>query len=292
MKNIFKFLMVLALVFTANSCSENADNAINQVFDDTTQGAVLRTISVNSALLNADVDASEFSVTVEEQDKLDGGLLDKVELWARFKDNTDDNGDTDVPDALISTVMADAFSTDTPFGLPRATLTANVGEIKAGLGISGDDIAAGDTVLMRLRLHLTDGRIFDADNVAGVLTGGFYASPFQYNALVTCSPEPGVYHIEMQDTYGDGWQGGGIETDLDGSITKFSIPNGGGSSGSDDLDVPEGTLSLTWTWISDSYNSECRFQIYSPYDAVTPIYETPGTPAPGLLAVTFCVIVP
>jgi len=37
-----------------------------------------------------------------------------------------------------------------------------------------------------LSLNLTDGRVFSVDNAGGIITGGFFASPFQYITPVVC----------------------------------------------------------------------------------------------------------
>ena len=75
----------------------------------------------------------------------------------------------------------------------------------SAMGLTPADYNPGDVIVVQLEVVLTDGRVFGPDSAAGVITGGFFASPFQYNALLTCSPQPGDYVVEMQDSYGDGW---------------------------------------------------------------------------------------
>lgn len=312
MKNLNKIVALLVLAVTVNSCSEDSDNTVNQVFDNVQSGAVLRTISVNNALLNGDVDTSEFSVTVEEQDAAEGGLLQDVQLWVRFVDKTPGNGLTDVPDGLVTTIPAGEWSTDTPFGLPRYTLTATVSEIKVALGISNSQITAGDVLLMRPYLNLTDGRTYNADNAGGIITGGFFASPFQYNALVTCSPEPGDYAVEMTDSYGDGWQtttgggGEGLTVYIDqtiamvglcspyGSAAGSFLESGAGTGctendgymGSGTITIPTGTNSASWEFPGDAYG-EIGFEVYAPDGSL--LYSAgAGETGPGLLPITFC----
>lgn len=298
MKNTFRILFSLLIVFSITSCQKE-EGTIYEVLDYET-GAVLRTLSVNAALFNNSIPTSEFSVTVEEQDAQDGGLLESVDIYVSLRDLTSENGTTVAVDKFVKSFDASAFSTS-PVGLPMATLTSNFGEAFAALGISADQVTAGDIFEMELRLNLTDGRTFGKSSAAGIITGGFFASPFVYNALIVCSPEPGTYHIDMRDSYGDGWQGGGIEVDIDGMVTKYKVPdeysaeeNPGGltviTDAEADVEVPSGTVSLTWTWINDSYNSECEFEIYSPYDDLLLQITGDDNPSPGLLPVTFCLI--
>ena len=275
------------IVASVASCAEE-EGTIYEVLEYET-GAVLRTLSVNASLFNNSVDESEFSVTIEEQDAQDGALLESVDIYVTFRDLTSDNGTTIAEDKFIKSFDASVFTTS-PVGLPMATVSANYGEAFAALGIASSDVAAGDIILMELRLNLTDGRTFGKASAGGIITGGFFASPFVYNALIVCSPEPGAYHIDMQDSYGDGWQGGGIEVDIDGAESFYNIPDGGypgNNSGEADVVVPDGTQSLTWTWRNDSWNGEVSFQIYSPYDDL--LYEV-VEPSPGLIPVTFCLI--
>jgi len=298
MKNTFRILFSLLIVFSITSCQKE-EGTIYEVLDYET-GAVLRTLSVNAALFNNSIPTSEFSVTIEEQDAQDGGLLESVDIYVSLRDLTSENGTTVAVDKFVKSFDASAFSTS-PVGLPMATLTSNFGEAFAALGISADQVTAGDIFEMELRLNLTDGRTFGKSSAAGIITGGFFASPFVYNALIVCSPEPGTYHIDMRDSYGDGWQGGGIEVDIDGTVTKYKVPdeysaeeNPGGltviTDAEADVEVPSGTVSLTWTWINDSYNSECEFEIYSPYGDLLLQITGDDNPSPGLLPVTFCLI--
>jgi len=290
MKNTFKILFSLIIVASIASCAKE-EGTIYDVLDYE-EGAVLRTISVNAALLNNSVPSSEFSVTIEEQDGEDGALLESVDVYVTMRDLTPANGTMSgeqVTNKYIKTYDASMFTTG-PQGLPRATVGANYGEAFAALGISAANVAAGDIFLMELRLNLTDGRTFGKASAAGIITGGFFSSPFVYNALIVCSPEPGTYHVDMQDSYGDGWQGGGLTVDIDGVETFINIPSGGcctNNTGEADIVVPVGAQSLTWTWKNDSYPGECSFQIYSPYDDL--LADITG-PSPGLLPVTFCLI--
>lgn len=298
MKNTFRILFSLLIVASITSCQKE-EGTIYDVLDYET-GAILRTLSVNSALLNNNIPTTEFSVTVEEQDEQDGALLESVDIYVTLRDLTPDNGNTVAVDKFVKSYDASVFTTSS-VGLPMATLSANYGEAFAALGISTSDVTAGDIFLMELRLNLTDGRTFGKSSAAGIITGGFFSSPFVYNALIVCSPEPGDYHIDMRDSYGDGWQGGGIEVDIDGVVTKYKVPdeysateNPGGLTqiwdAEADVTVPDGTVSLTWTWISDAYNSECEFEIYSPYGDLLLQITGDDNPSPGLLPVTFCLL--
>ena len=80
-----------------------------------------------------------------------------------------------------------------------------------GLTANGTDYVPGDVFVIGLEVELTDGRTYDWTSAAGIITGGFFSSPFKYNALLTCSPMDGDYVVDMQDSYGDGWQSTGLK---------------------------------------------------------------------------------
>jgi len=298
MRNIFKFLFASLLVV---SCVDS-ENTIDTVLDYET-GAILRTISVNNAVLNSSDPMSTFSVTVEEQDEADGALFAQVNVYAQMKDLSPDNGDSSTDFMYVMSMPASSFTTG-PVGLPRGTVEVTFGDAAAAMGLqaNGTDYIPGDVFVIGLEVELTDGRLYDWTSAAGIITGGFFASPFKYNALLTCSPEPGGYVVDMQDSYGDGWQGSGIEVDVDGVIQHASLCNEwgaavpgclgsypGNTSGSVTINIPVGTESATWSYGGDSYAGEVSFQIYAP-DGSLILSVGQGEGAAGLLPVAVCAL--
>ena len=213
MRNIFKFLFASLLVV---SCVDS-ENTIDTVLDYET-GAILRTISVNNAVLNSSDPNSTFSVTVEEQDEADGALFAQVNVYVQLKDLTADNGDSSVDFTYVRSMPASDFTTG-PVGLPRGTVEMPFGEAASAMGVGPDDYTPGDVFVVGLEVELTDGRTYDWTSAAGIITGGFFSSPFKYNALLTCSPMPGTYVVDMYDSYGDGWQTGSY--DAGGALSRI-----------------------------------------------------------------------
>jgi hypothetical protein len=192
MKNIFKICLIISLVFAFNSCSSDSDKVVDDVFDGVTNGAVLRTINIFSNELPVGVDSAAFSIEVEEQDNQDGALLESVDVFATYTDNSPDDGDStggNFSEYSLGSISASEFSSETPFGLPRTTITRTLNELLAGANLTSSQIFGGDTFTVRLSLNLTDGRVFSVNNAGSIITGGFFNSPFQYNATVTCPVE-------------------------------------------------------------------------------------------------------
>lgn len=264
MKNIFRLLF--ASLFIVNYSCEDSDNVIDGVLDYEV-GAVIRTIAVDNNVVNSSDESSAWLATLEVQDGTDdSSLWSFIELHVEMQDFTPDNGDNTTDSVLLYTWTPDNFEMG-PVGLPRADVSANWGDIKAVLNFTGDEYSPGDLLTFKAYLHLNDGRVFGPDSAAGIITGGFFASPFQYNALLTCSPAPGTYTVEMYDGFGDGWQSTGVEVCIDGSCEALTIPEMWPTVtnfGTTTVEVPEGTETLTWTWAGDTYGNEVYFLVYGP----------------------------
>ena len=287
------------------SCTEN-DNVIDTVLDYET-GAILRTISVENQLLNASDPNSLFSVIIEEQDEQDGALLQEVRVLVELRDLTTDFTTPATGEVLVQTIPASEFTTG-PVGLPRTQVNMAFGDAATALGLPLDPETGynpGDIFIVKLELVLTDGRVFGANSAAGIITGGYFSSPFQYNALLTCSPMSGDYTINMFDSYGDGWQttsagdgGVGLTIDLDGVVTSVAMcsqwgsydfectPTNDGYTATAIVNIPAGTQSAIWNFPGDYYG-EISVQIVAPNGVIAYESET-GATIVGLLPIAVC----
>ena len=310
MKNIFKIL-ICSLLMVSFSC-QDSENTIDDVLDYET-GAILRTISVENAVLNSSIPTTAFVAVIEEQDEQDGALLQEVRVLVELRDLTTEFTTPATGDVYVKSIPASEFTTG-PVGLPRATISATFGEMQQALGLSLDaenGYQAGDVFIVKLEVVLTDGRSFGPSSAAGIITGGFFSSPFQYNALISCSPAPGDYTITMVDTYGDGWQSttgnGGVNPitieveDASGNITNlyagmcsnyepFTVDDcqpstDGGSNAVQVVTIPEGSLAANWFFGGD-YWGEIEMSITGPNGDV--IFSAGTGLAPGLMPIAVC----
>ena len=277
MKNILKLLF--ALLFVVNFSCHDSENVIDGVLDNEV-GAVLRTISLDNGILNSSDPASEFLVTVEYQDEADGALLSEVRVSTYFRDLSPDNGTTPESAAYVYSVPASDFTTDTPHGLPRAQLGVTTAQVLEATGLTtGPDVMLpGDAFVVQFEVVLTDGRSFGPSSAGSSVTGGFFASPFQYSALLTCSPEPGDYYVQMYDGYGDGWQSTGIEVCMDDNCENILVTSGNYEETT--ISVPEGTGVLSWNWAGDSYPDEVFVVVYAPDGSL--LFFGTGNPPEGM----------
>lgn len=188
MNKFFKYIAASALVLGFVACDDDEENTTIVVQDTVETGAVLRTTAIFSSELPINTPGAIFSIEIEEQDELEGDLLMSVDVTGQFSDNSEEDGDTtgaNFETFNIETVPASSF-TDGPFGLPRTTLTYTIEELSALANVDPVNLFGGDIFRINLSLNLTDGRVFNSDNAGGIITAGFFNSPFQYNAIVTC----------------------------------------------------------------------------------------------------------
>ncbi|PCE64537.1 hypothetical protein [Sediminicola luteus] len=280
---IFSILALSSLLFTA---CEEGNKDIDKIFDETTRGAVLRTISGGNAVFNRFDTSTVWSVELEEQDQENGGLLEKVEVFVNFDDNTPDNGETTTTEALLQTLPASSFTTG-PFGLPRVSTSATFQEALDALGLEEGDFDGGDVIEFRMELTLTDGRRFSNDNDSATLNGSFYSSPFFYRGNIKClPPDPvgGDYVLKLMDSYGDGWDGAKITVNIDGTSTDYTFTSG--SEASFTVNVPCGTSTLVMTYVPGNFEGEHTYTITAPTDELAA--SDGPSPSPGEIALNIC----
>ncbi|MDG1572093.1 hypothetical protein OZ410_07180 [Robiginitalea sp. M366] len=309
----YKFLIGLfsGLLFLQTGC-EDGETVFDDIISQEQRGAILRTISVLSDEIPIGNDSSYFGVTLEVQDQENGALVSAIDVFVGFRDNTvaDGEPDLDTGEVLAATLDASTFTIG-EFGLPRTTYEITLPELVAALPISNADVDGSDQFTIRFELVMTDGRRFSNDDNSGTLTGSFFRSPFLYTATVVCPPKaptPGVWTINMTDSYGDGWQtttgggGDGITVTLDdGTVLEVGMcsPYGSaagtflgsadctandGFSGTGTITIPVGTQTADWYFPGDFYG-EIGFEIITPNGNVVGGYT--GVSA-GPITIDFC----
>ena len=199
MKNIIKnYLILFVLALAISSCNDD-DKVTDDVQNEFTVGGVLRTIQTISGSLNVIDLNSVWSIEIEEQDSEDGDLLSSVNVYVNLQDNTS-GGTTSTTETLIASYDASQF-TDGPFGLPRMTLAFTLGDFADALGIVEGEFNCGDQFEVRLELLMTDGRIFSKDDIGSSVTGGFFATPFEYRPfLIALLPSDTLYEGQYELT--------------------------------------------------------------------------------------------
>ncbi len=242
--------MTFSLAIFMVACQES-DNAIDAIFDGTTRGAIIRTVSLNSGEFNSYDLNSAFDVDIEVQDVEKGGLMEKVNVYLGFKGS----------EVLAKTLTPNNFTTG-PAGLPRTNIRITLAEAVAALGLSSSQYTGGDALPVRLELVLIDGRVFSSDDAAGTLQGSYFASPFKYNTVIKCIPTSaiaGIYTISMVDSYGDGWNGASVDVTIDGTTTSYTIDDG--ATATHVVTIPAGASTMSFAYTNGAWDSEASYTI-------------------------------
>lgn len=280
MKNILFRLFLLSGLVLFTRC-EDPDNAIYTVLEDYTNGAVLRTKSDprNSFQFNRSEPDQAFFVKIEQQDEENGDLLERVDVYVTL------NGSS-YAEARAASFERSAF-TQNDNGLNEIEISLTLTQAIAAIGAASSDYSGGDSITVRLELVLTDGRTFSSGDATGSLQGSYFSSPYAYNAVIKCipaSPKAGTYNIAMQDSYGDGWNGGFINVVINGTaLAPITIASG--SSGTGSFVVPAGATSLEVNYSSGSWDSEVTFQITRNGEN---IYSDGPSPSTDVMVFSIC----
>ena len=211
-------LNALAVLLVLGAC-EDGDKVFDQIVEQETRGAILRTTNVISNDLPIGDPSGNFSVELEIQDQENGTLVTDVEVYIGFNDNTADVGPgTNVAESLFETLSSSTFTIG-EFGLPRFTYMVTLPDMLSFVGRNDSDITGGDQFTVRFELVLSDGRRYSAADNSGTLTGSYFNSPFLYSPTVICPIPDGAFtgtYTSVQNTAGIFGQ---VVTDTDHEVT-------------------------------------------------------------------------
>ncbi len=282
---ISSYILGASALLLASSCDDDGGKVIDEVFSSTTRGAVLRTIDSYGFYDRFDT-SSVFGFTFEEQDYEAGALLEKVDLYISYDDDTEENGDSSVDEILIETFLPEDF-TESDFGLPVASYESTLANALDLLGLNESEIEGGDAIQYRLILTLTDGRTFTNDDSTGTITGSFFDAPFFYGPVIKCippAPVPGEYTVSFVDSKGDGWNGASIDVVIDGEASSYTLEDG--TTGLAMFTVPDGTTEFTLEFVSGSADSEVTYKIIAPTEETA--FSDGPSPTKGNITLNIC----
>ncbi|AWX43819.1 hypothetical protein HME9304_00810 [Flagellimonas maritima] len=192
MKTYNNKIAILGLALATLIACDDEEKVVDEILAQVGTGAVLRTIDEdNNLVYNFDTnefeDGSSYTIDLEEQDEESGDLLESVEVYVNFDDNSDDGTDISTTEVLLQTLTASEF-TDGERGLPVATVSYTADELIAATGIDETMIVGKDRFEFRLVLSLTNGEVYTNSDVGGPVSGGaYFSAPFEYFPVIACS---------------------------------------------------------------------------------------------------------
>ncbi|MEQ8574111.1 MAG: hypothetical protein RIB63_08620, partial [Fulvivirga sp.] len=144
----------------------------------------------------------------------------------------------------------------------------------------------GDSFILTWSLTGADGRVFEgwSPSVCTEVPG----SNCQISWIVECGQviaDPSqTYTLALQDSYGDGWNGGALAVIVDGVATEYTIDDG--SSEVYPVVVPDGATSVQFEYISGDWDSEVTFSVTTEKGNVIAKYGP--SPPVGILTLDLC----
>ena len=259
-RKIFYSLLCLCVVA---SCKYD-DTPLDEDTVASNEGAVLTTVSTVGGTINK-LNPAESSLTntVLFNDFNNNDTMESVDLYLLFADTTPVNGEVlSIDEMFIENIPASAFAVGDS-GFPEHTYSIEATEMLNILGLTADDIDGGDLFVLRYVLNLTDGRSFSAADTGTNVRTTSHNAPFRYSSIVVCFkiPEPGDWTLELEDVYGDGWNGGFITISIDGVETDYSAS---GFGGTEIITVPPGTTRFLFTYTAGDWEGENLYTLTDP----------------------------
>ena len=266
-KNKIYLSVLFASILVMTSCK---DDDLDRL-DLTTikSGAILRTLSKDLPTVNRNSpNSTDLSVQVEFDDFLNQDTMESIDVFVSFVDTSPVAGQVlSFDEAFIKNVPVSSFTLGSS-GKLAGTIEINIGEAMNAMGLTQTQLYGGDVFLMRLSLKTSSGDVYTSDNVGTKIQGSSaFLSPFRYSSSVVCPPPAGTWSIDVQDSYGDGWNGAAISVNLNGIIKDYTIDDG--TDGSFSITVPEGSSALVFSYVNGSWDEEATFQITSPDGVIT-----------------------
>jgi hypothetical protein len=185
MKTLFNSFIVL-LIITSVSCSDT-ETLVNQVMNDTKNGATLKTLVWEKDLSLA-ADLTKFiKYKLAVTDEFSNSTTKEIRCYIQISTASANL----TPEVLLRTYTPSDFVLET-FQIPGTASETNVfkvlnteitlANVQATFPNLQYNTTAGRRAWVRFELELEDGRIFTNTNTQGpVSTGGFFNSQFRYN---------------------------------------------------------------------------------------------------------------
>lgn len=244
--NIISSLLLISLTWVG--CEEEDKNPLNLLEPETSKAPYVRILVDETIVAAGDIATSSFNGTVN-------ALENNVSSW-ELSVSRESGG-----------VASDTIPLTTVTTFP-SEISIPYTEIADALGISINEISGGDFIRFLGKSTGLDGSVFAFENFTGSITGQQeQRQAYNFIVLIKCSPisdatVPGIWTIDMQDLYGDGWDGAFVTFEIDGVATNYTF--GAGSEASFDVEVPAGTSSLVISYTSGAFEEEHVYTITTP----------------------------
>lgn len=235
MKKYINKIAILGLALGITCSCETDDKVVDEILAQVGTGGILRTRDeVNNLDFNDETnafdDGASYTLVIEEQDEQGGALLESVEVYVNFDDNSDEGPDMSTEEVLLQTLAASDFTAGER-SLPETTITYTADELIAATGITESLVIGKDRFEFRLVLTLTNGETYTNTDVGGPVSGGsYFAAPFEYFPVVGCTITESLAgthsYVATGITPAPGGGGDCSGGDLNGTVTWTETESG------------------------------------------------------------------
>lgn len=200
MQTMRNFTLLILCFICITSCSDD-EKVIDIINQNITRGGILRTLETHYAEFHPGDLSSEFEIDIEEQDISNGELLDNVEVFLAFIDNTPENGILEAQEVKFRQLEKEEFETSSN-NLPMTKIKVSFNDALNLLDLNEEQVLCKDQFTVRLQLNLVDGSSFTFGSNSSIVISSdtFFTSPFLYFVNVVEPIEEdlftGIYNME------------------------------------------------------------------------------------------------
>ncbi len=248
MKSTVKYIAVLLLSVVAFvGCEDEDKNPLRLLEIDDSKSPYVRILLDQTVVARGDLGTSALSGTVDD-------ASDNVASW-ELSVSRESGG---VASDTVPLTTITNFPSDINIPYP---------DVASALGITVDDMLGGDFIRFLGTATGTDGRVATFENFSANVTGQpEQRQAFNFIVLVKCNPIDdatigGTWIIDMQDSFGDGWDGAFVTFEIDGAATNYTFT--AGASATFNVDVPDGA-NLVISYTSGAFEEEHTYTIETP----------------------------
>lgn len=216
-----------AILILATSCKDE-DLAPIATFDAAEKGAYPAVTEQGNTLVNLlDVAGSAFTYSIEFIDLEQGNLVSEYRLQLTYEDNDASNGDNSVGPIDFRSWSASEFETNANGnkGISNITITAN--ELLTLVGVTEDQVTAGDNFRFTGRVTTTAGQTFTAANSSAAVNGAAFRGFFNFTMPAACpSALEGDYAYFTASSSAVCPNGNTNAADINGTVTVNALGGG------------------------------------------------------------------
>ncbi|WP_299532106.1 hypothetical protein [Ulvibacterium sp.] len=246
MKRLFIYMIGAALLSVGFiSCEEDEKDPMQVHLDEANKAPYVRILYDNVVAVDQ-VPSASFDANLD-------AFEDNVQSWSV---DVSLEGSADIDATPLTTVSTFPSDISIPFT-----------EIATTLGITAEDIAAGDILRFLGTATSSSGFVANQDNFSGSILGQPEQNQaFNFIVQIECAPITdvsvgGTWTVDAFDSFGDGWNGASINFVIDGVNNSFTFGSGGSANFS--IDVPDGSTLLIF-FSGGSFDEEVTFTVNSP----------------------------